>query len=134
MTTPKLNKILHVEDEPDIQIIAQIALENIGGFTVKTCSTGNEALQVVQEFKPDLILIDVMMPDMDGPTTLKSLREIPEFADTPIIFMTARAQLHEISNYKKEGILEVITKPFDPMTLSSTIISVWEKYHEDRFR
>jgi diguanylate cyclase (GGDEF)-like protein len=128
MATSPLKRILIVEDEPDIQTIAQIALEAVGGFTVSICSSGSEALASAPTFKPDLILLDVMMPGMDGPTTLKALRAIPALVATPVMFMTAKVQTQEIARYKHLGALDVIPKPFDPMTLSATIKAIWNLY------
>lgn len=122
----RLKKILYVEDEKDIQAIARMALEMVGKFTVRACSSGAEALAAIAEFKPDLILLDVMMPDMDGPTTLARLREHPSGAGIPAVFMTAKVQAHEIENLKQAGAAEVIAKPFDPMTLSDSIRRIWE--------
>jgi CheY-like chemotaxis protein len=127
MSTRPLNRILLVEDEPDIQVVAKLALEAVGGYTVELCSSGNEALQRGPEFKPDLILLDVMMPGMDGPATLKALRGLPQLAATPVIFLTAKIQTHEVAYYKELGALEVIAKPFDPMTLSGTIAEIWSR-------
>jgi CheY-like chemotaxis protein len=124
-----LNKILYVEDEPDIQTVAKLALEAIGGFDVKICSSGQAALAEVEGFAPDVILLDVMMPGMDGPTTLKALREREAVRATPIIFMTAKVQPQEVAQYKALGALDVIAKPFDPMTLSASVRSIWEKRH-----
>jgi two-component system, OmpR family, response regulator len=129
MTVPKLERILLTEDEPDIQLIAKFALEHIGKFTVELCSSGSEALAKVDAFQPDLIVLDVMMPGMDGPTTFKALRNLPQSATTPIIFMTAKVQPQEIAEYKALGAIEVINKPFDAMKLSARILSIWEKYH-----
>ena len=120
-----LQKLLYVEDEPDIQAIARLALEAVGGFTVEICSSGEEALRRAPEFKPDLILLDVMMPGMDGPSTLKALRALPALAATPAVFMTAKVQPAEISHFKSLGALDVIAKPFDPMTLSDTVRQIW---------
>ncbi|MFN7086278.1 MAG: response regulator [Burkholderiales bacterium] len=114
-------KILYVEDEPDIRTIARIALETVGGFNVRLCSSGPEALEAVAEFSPDCILLDVMMPGMDGPTVLKELRRMPHCATTPVIFMTAKVQHSEVAQYKALGALDVIPKPFDPMTLAATV-------------
>jgi CheY-like chemotaxis protein len=122
---PALNKILHVEDEPDIQAIAKLTLEQIGGFTVETCASGREALDKAPGFRPDLVLLDVMMPVMDGPATLRELRKIPEVADTPVVFMTAKAQAHEIDKFKEIGAIDVVCKPFDPISLSDTIREIW---------
>ena len=121
----ELNKILYVEDEPDIQAIAQIALESVGGFKLKICGSGQAAIQQAPAFKPDLILLDVMMPGMDGPTTLQELHKLPELLDTPVMFMTAKVQPQEIEHFKSLGAIEVIAKPFDPMKLADIIRRAW---------
>lgn len=118
------NKILYVEDEPDIRTIARISLETFGGLHVRMCSSGKEALAVVGEFAPDCILLDVMMPDMDGPTVLKTLRQMPACAHIPVIFMTAKVQPSEVAQYKEIGALGVIPKPFDPMKLAQTVLQM----------
>ena len=125
----ELTRILMVEDEPDIQAVARVALEAVGGFTVEMCSSGREALEKVGACAPDLILMDVMMPGMDGPSTLKALRDNPLTVGYPVIFMTAKVQSHEVARYRDIGALGVIAKPFDPMTLSSTVRSIWEQNH-----
>lgn len=124
-----LERILYVEDEPDIQEIAKLALEAVGGYSVKLCSSGQEALDNVTDFEPDLILLDVMMPGMDGPTTLKNLRNNPDVQSIPVIFMTAKVQPQEIRAYKEMGALDVIPKPFDPMTLSEQINTLWQQHY-----
>jgi len=124
----KLQKILMAEDELDIQIVARLALEAVGGFSVEICSSGSEALEAAPRFVPDLILLDVMMPGMDGVTTLQALRAMPQFAATPVVFMTAKVQPSEIALYKQAGALDVICKPFDPMTLSQTVTEIWEQH------
>jgi len=124
MTKP-LNRILYVEDEPDIRMVAQMALQAVGGFTVIACASGQEALDAAPGAGADLLLLDVMMPGMDGPTTLKGLRELPATASTPVIFMTAKVQAAEVAVYKGLGALEVIPKPFDPMELSTQIQRIW---------
>ena len=117
-----LTKILYVEDDLDIQAVAKIALELVGGLTLLTCSSGKEALATATEqFAPDLMLLDVMMTEMDGPTTLKHLREWPSMADTPVIFMTAKVQVSEVAYYKSLGAIGVIAKPFDPMQLAEQV-------------
>lgn len=123
----ELTKILYVEDEPDIQAVATIALESVGGFTLKVCSSGEEALQSAVDFAPDLFLLDVMMPGMDGPTTLGELRKIPEVSGVPAIFMTAKVQPQEVEQLLGFGAIDVIAKPFDPMTLSQSIRDSWSK-------
>ncbi len=121
-----LSRILYVEDEPDIRAVAKLALEMVGGFTVKICESGEEALREAVSFAPDMILLDVMMPGIDGPTTLKGLREQSALASVPVAFMTAKIQPAEIVHYKSLGALDVIPKPFDPMTLASQVRAIWE--------
>ena len=120
-----LATILYVEDEPDIRAVAQMALEAVGGFTVIACASGAEALAAAPAAAVDLLLLDVMMPGMDGPSTLKALRDLPGCAGTPVIFMTAKVQAAEIAQYRELGALDVIHKPFDPMELSAQISSIW---------
>ncbi len=122
-------RVLYVEDEPDIQVVARLALEVLGGFTVEICSSGEEAMVRAPDFKPQLILLDVMMPGMDGPTTLKRLRVLPQFSATPVVFMTAKVQPDEVARYKALGAVDVIPKPFDPMTLAAKVQSIWERSH-----
>ena len=122
-----LQRILYVEDEPDIQAVAKLALEMVGGFTVKICSSGEEAVREAEEFAPQMLLLDVMMPGMDGPSTLKALRELPILADIPVAFMTAKVQPQEVAYYKSLGARDVIAKPFDPMTLAAQVLAVWER-------
>jgi CheY-like chemotaxis protein len=124
-----LLRILMVEDEPDIQAVARMALVAIGGFEVEICSSGREALDRLAACVPDLVLMDVMMPVMDGPSALQEMRSNPAMADIPVIFMTAKVQSHEITRYMDLGALGVIAKPFDPMTLASTVRSIWEQNH-----
>ena len=120
-----LSRILYVEDEPDIRFVAEMALQAVGGFTVITCTCGEEALSAAPAARADLLLLDVMMPGMDGPGTLKALRALPATAHTPVIFMTAKVQAAEVAVYKALGALEVIAKPFDPMTLAAQIQKIW---------
>lgn len=124
----ELKRILYVEDEPDIQAVARIALEHVGGFTVEICNSGLEALARGPMFKPDLLLLDVMMPGMDGVTTLRELRKLPGLESIPAMFMTAKVQPSEVAQLRKQGAIDVIPKPFDPMTLSENIRSLWHKH------
>ncbi len=123
----ELKKILYVEDEPDIQMIARVALENVGGFELLVCSSGAEAVEKAASFNPDLLLLDVMMPGMDGPTTLQELRKIPQVAHTPVMFMTAKIQAQEVEFLKSLNVADVIAKPFDPMGLANNIRESWAK-------
>ena len=128
----QLHKVMMVEDDPDIQSVASLALEAVGGFEVLVCGSGAEALARLQGFAPDLILLDVMMPVQDGPTLLRQLRERPETARFPVVFMTAKAQASEIAGYKQLGALDVVTKPFDPMTLPQTLLDIWARNQNQR--
>ncbi len=128
MADKPLKKILYVEDDPDIQEIARLALVDVGGFEVRICSFGREALDAAPEFKPDLVILDVMMPDMDGISTFKALRLLEGFAATPVIFLTAKVQPKETRQYFKLGVMDVIFKPFDPLTLADSIKKIWEAH------
>jgi CheY-like chemotaxis protein len=119
-------KVLHVEDDADIREIARLALEVIGGLTVKQCATGAEAVQQAPEVKPDLLLLDMSMPDMNGVETLNAVRALPGMSGVPAIFMTARAQLQEQTDLLQEGAVAVISKPFDAMTLAQEILDIWQ--------
>lgn len=125
MTKGELNKILYVEDDRDIQRIAQLALEKVGGFDVKICSSGHEALAEVSGFSPDLILLDIMLPEMDGLTILETLQQNEATAHIPVVFMTARVQADDVAEYQRRGALDVIFKPFDPMTLAGKLKEIW---------
>jgi CheY-like chemotaxis protein len=118
---------MHVEDDPSIQAVAKVALEVVGGFIVETCSGGEEALKAFHSFSPQLILLDVMMPGMDGPSTLKKMQADFDLSQIPVVFMTAKVQANEIESYKDLGAAEVVVKPFDPMTLSDQIREIWQK-------
>lgn len=130
MINSVLSNILYVEDDLDIQTVAQIALEVVGGFQLKICSSGKEAINAAETMVPDLILLDVMMPEMDGPTTLEHLRKIQNTSQTPVVFMTAKVQASEVSYYKSLGAMGVIAKPFDPMTLAQQVRTLWEGRNE----
>lgn len=113
-------RVLYVDDEDDIREVAVISLELDPDFEVRSCASGADMLAVVGEWKPDLILLDVMMPSMDGPTAFRQLRERPEGGQVPVVFITARTQPKEVAELKKLGASGVIAKPFDPMTLAAT--------------
>lgn len=125
MPRPELRRILFVEDDPDIRTVATMALEAVGGFSVLACDSGNRAVEEAPAFGPDLVLLDVTMPGLDGPATLEALRRLPEIRETPVVFMTARVQTHEVARYREMGAADVIAKPFDPMVLSDTVRSIW---------
>jgi CheY-like chemotaxis protein len=114
-------RVLHVEDEPDIREVVEISLGLDPDFETRNCSSGQEALACVATWTPDIILLDVMMPLMDGPATLARLRENTDTASIPVVFMTARAQAREIDHFRSLGAAGVIPKPFDPMTLAAEV-------------
>ena len=121
----ELKRLMIVDDEPDIRTVAGMALEMVGGFTVRACGSGAEALQSVGEFNPQLVLLDVMMPGMDGPGVLAALRSRPGSACIPVIFLTAKAQPDEIEKLRALGAIGVLAKPFDPMTLADDVKAAW---------
>jgi CheY-like chemotaxis protein len=116
-------RILHVDDEPDIREIVDLSLTLNPDFQVRSCASGDEAITAAAEWSPMLVLLDVMMPRMDGPTTLSHLRENPQTSAIPVFFMTARAQPRELEQFIALGAQGVISKPFDPMTLAFTVRS-----------
>jgi two-component system OmpR family response regulator len=116
---PRLERVLCVEDEEDIRTVAVLALQGLGGFEVRACASGAEAIQEAPGFAPQLILLDVMMPGMDGPTTLKSL----------VVFVTARVQPNDVAYYRELGADDVISKPFDPVALAGQLRDIWSRRH-----
>lgn len=110
-------KILIIDDEGDIRRIARLSLTRIGGMEVVEAESGGEGVQKAVEEKPDCVLLDMMMPAMDGPSTLMALKNHPSTAEIPVIFLTAKAMPAEIERLKLMGALGVLTKPFDPVTL-----------------
>ncbi len=128
---PELKRILLVEDDIDIQIVARLALCDVAGFDVEICGSGVEALERAPDFAPDLILLDVMMPELDGRSTFLELQRMEELIHTPVIFMTARAQPEEVAEYRRLGALDVIIKPFDPIRLGDHIRKIWAARQRD---
>lgn len=125
----ELKHILCVDDEPDILDIAMIGLADVGGFQVTGCNDGQEGIERAMMLKPDLILLDMMMPEMDGVQTLAKIKEHAEISGIPVVFMTARAQPGEIEGYIKMGAAAVISKPFNPMTLSQKMMDIWKNLY-----
>ena len=120
-----LQRILLADDEPDVLEVSRIALETVGGFEVAVCNSGAELLRRLPDFSPDLIIIDVMMPDMAGPEVLARVRQIPGFGETPVVFLTGVINGDELKNLRTSGAADVILKPFDPMTLADRIGGIW---------
>ncbi len=114
-------RILHVDDDPLMRDVVEIALGLEPAFALMTCATGAEAVVAAPGWAPDLLLCDVMMPDMDGPAVLAALRENPETAKIPVVFMTAAAQPQDLERFKSLGAAATIAKPFDPATFADTV-------------
>ncbi len=124
-------KILYVDDEPDIRTVVQFSLEDEDGIELKLCASGQEALELVQSYQPDLLLLDVMMPGMDGPTTLQRMRELPGMMTVPAVFITAKVRPSEVDEFKAMGAVDVIAKPFDPMTLADQVRTLYRGTRND---
>jgi CheY-like chemotaxis protein len=116
-----------VEDDPDIRIILEFSLTAVGAFEVCLCPSGQEALVQAPIFKPDIVLLDVMMPDLTGPQTLAALRSQPGMRGVPVVFMTAKAMPDEVEELMQYGAAGVMVKPFDPVKLSQDVRSYWEQ-------
>jgi CheY-like chemotaxis protein len=129
MPPQPLKRILYAEDEDDIKEIAVLAIEAIGGFECATCSSGVEVIALAHSFHPQLILLDVMMPIMDGPGTLLALKKEPLLKHIPVIFLTAKIMTEEITHLKTMGAIDVIRKPFDPISLPAEIQTIWDNYY-----
>ncbi|GGF64885.1 response regulator [Azorhizobium oxalatiphilum] len=114
-------RVLYVDDEPDIREIVSLSLSLDPDIEAETAPSGAAALERAKTGNLDLILLDVMMPEMDGPTTLGHLRAEPGTASIPVAFVTARTQHHEVEHFRGLGAVGVVAKPFDPMTLAQTV-------------
>ncbi len=114
-------RVLHIDDEPDIRAVVALSLALDSEFEVRSCASGKDGLAAAAECQLDIILLDVMMPVMDGPETLRHLRENPKTADIPVVFVTACAQTREVEHFKSLGAAGVIAKPFDPMTFAASV-------------
>jgi CheY-like chemotaxis protein len=121
-----LQRVMCVEDDPDIRTILEFSLADVGGLEVLCCDGGEAALSAVAGFRPDLVLLDVMMPGLSGPDTLRALRRQPAMRGVPVVFLTAKALPHELESLLVHGATGVIVKPFDPMSLPQDILPYWE--------
>lgn len=117
----EIRRILLVDDDPDIRRIGELCLARLGGWEVLMADSGARCLELAAAERPDLIMLDVMMPGLDGPSTLAELRRAEATAGIPVIFMTARVQEHEVAAYLEQGAIGVVAKPFDPMELPARI-------------
>jgi DNA-binding response OmpR family regulator len=117
-------RVLIIDDEDDIREVAAVSLETVEGWEILTAPNGARGLEVAAAEKPDAILLDVMMPDLDGPTTFKKLRENDATAAIPVLLLTAKTQAHERQRFQQLGVNGVLFKPFDPLTLGEQIRQV----------
>ena len=127
-----LKKIMLVEDDPDIQLITRLSLEVGGGYEVRVCASGAEAVRSAAAYAPDLILLDMMMPGMDGLATMDALRKLPETAATPMVFFTANTQDQVRQDLLRRGALGVIIKPIEPNALVEQIRALWQRFGSTR--
>ncbi len=125
MTQTPFRRILHVDDQPDIRGIVKLALGKIGGFDVCSCGSGEEAIAAAPAFAPELLLIDMSMPGMDGMTLLSRLRETGIAA--PAVFFTARALQSDMDRYRAAGAIGTLSKPFDPLKLGRQLTQIWNE-------
>lgn len=121
-------RVLIIDDEEDIREVAALSLETVAGWEVLMAGSGAAGIAKAQEIRPDAILLDVMMPGMDGPTTFRELHALPETADIPVILLTAKVQAADQKRFSDLGVARVMFKPFDPLTLAKDIAAAlgWE--------
>lgn len=124
--SPPLHRVLIAEDDPDIQELVIMALEMVGGLTVIACDDGHAALREAREAQPDLIILDWMMPGMDGGQTLAALREDAATRHVPVVFLTAKVHPEEVARMRQLGAVDVIGKPFNPMKLADQLGEIWQ--------
>lgn len=128
----ELKRVMHIEDDESIRMITSITLESIGNLEVLSCESGFLGLEKYPEFQPQVVLLDVMMPELDGPDTLEKLKEQYDLEDVMVIFMTAKVQQEELDHFKSIGGFDVIEKPFDPMSLTEKLQACWEQFNSGR--
>ena len=120
-----LTRICYVEDDEDVQRIVRTALERIGKMTVAVVTDPTEAIATMTEFRPDLVMLDWMMPVMDGPTLFRQMKLRPETSALPVVFITARASQADLDELKKLGAAGTISKPFSPKDLPEQLREIW---------
>lgn len=131
MGTKSLQRILLADDEPDILEISRMALETVGGYEVVVCESGAGFLKILPEFQPDLVIIDALMPDMNGLEVFDRMRQAPGFQDTPAVFLTGLVLERDLRDLRASGAAAVITKPFDPMKLPQRIDEIWRAIDDE---
>ena len=125
MLARALNRICYVEDDPDIRAIVRMSLERVGKMTVEVVGDSTRAVEAIIAFKPDLVMLDWMMPVMDGPAVLRKMREHPETKDLPVVFITAKASQRELDELRALGVAGAISKPFSPRDLPDQLRGIW---------
>ena len=125
MPAQPLNRICYVEDDEDIQRIVRMSLERVGKMTVEVVSDPMVAIERIIAFKPELVMLDWMMPGMDGPTLFRKMRDTPETKDLPVVFITAKASTRELDELRTLGAVGTISKPFSPKDLPEQLRAIW---------
>ena len=125
MPAQPLNRICYVEDDEDIQRIVRLSLEKVGKMTVEVVGDPMLAIERITAFKPELVMLDWMMPGMDGPTLFRKMRETPEVRNLPVVFITAKASQRELDELRKLGAAGMISKPFSPRDLPDQLRAIW---------
>jgi DNA-binding response OmpR family regulator len=134
MERPTLSRIMVVDDDPDLQRIVRLGLERGGDFTVKLCDTGGQAIREVSRFRPDVVLLDVVLDDMSGRRAFKAIRNASGEPPVPVIFMTSRTLPEHIKEYSTMGAIGVIGKPLNPLKLAGLVMAIWEKSPPEALR
>jgi CheY-like chemotaxis protein len=132
MEPAQLRTVLYVDDEPDIRQIVQMSLGLAPQLTVHTGESREQGIALARELQPDLVMLDVMMPGLDGPSTLQRMRSDPRLAAIPVVFMTAKAMPEEVARFRELGAVGVIAKPFDPMRLAQQVLTLWKGLPQER--
>ena len=125
MPAQPLTRICYVEDDEDIQRIVRMSLERVGKMTVEVIGDPTSAIERMIAFKPELVMLDWMMPVMDGPTLFRKMREVPETRDLPVVFITAKASQRELDELRTLGAVWTISKPFSPKDLPDQLRAIW---------
>ncbi|WP_396586226.1 response regulator [Bermanella sp. R86510] len=126
-----LNRVMHVDDNESIRLITEMALVDIAGFKLLSCDGGYSALSQAEAFAPELIILDAIMPEMDGLQTLFELRKLPSLTATPVVFMTANVQPSEKQKFLDAGAVAVVEKPFEPMELGDIVREIYTRAMQD---
>ena len=126
MPAQPLNRICYVEDDEDIQKIVRMSLERIGKMTVEVVGDPMLAIDAIKAFKPELVMLDWMMPGMDGPTLFRKMKELPEVRELPVVFITAKASQRELDELRTLGAAGTISKPFSPRDLPEQLRAIWK--------